>query len=106
MSDERARFEEESEERIEQDFDLRRQIKGVPRGMAPLVAERSSRRGGRERSERWKGERGAFSLQEADVGNRSVTSSHISRPSPGQIRVPSTPTPRALVDEREISDIR
>ncbi len=51
--------------------------------MAPLVAEQSSRRGGRERSERWKGERGAFSLQETDVGNRSVTSNHISRASPG-----------------------
>ncbi len=75
-----------SEERIEQDFDLRKQIRGIPRGMAPLVAEQSSRRGGRERSERWKGERGAFSLQEVDVGNRSVTSSHISRASSGESR--------------------
>jgi hypothetical protein len=42
---------------------------GVPRGMALLVAGRSPRRGGRERSERWKGESAAFSLQRDDVGN-------------------------------------
>src|SRR4030066_837082 len=42
---------------------------GVPRGMALLVAGRSPRRGGRERSERWKGESVAFSLQRDAVGN-------------------------------------
>ena len=30
--------------------------RGVPRGYDPLVAGRSPRRGGRERSDRWKGE--------------------------------------------------
>jgi len=34
-----------------------------------LVAGRSPRRGGRERSERWKGESAAFSLQRDDVGS-------------------------------------
>ena len=42
---------------------------GVPRGMAPLVVGRSPRRGGRERSDRWKGESAAFSLQRDAVGN-------------------------------------
>jgi hypothetical protein len=42
---------------------------GVPRGMALLVAGRSPRRGGRERSDRWKGESAAFSLQRDAVGN-------------------------------------
>ena len=36
--------------------------------MAPLVAGRSPRRGGSERSERWKGESEAFSLQKVAVG--------------------------------------
>ena len=42
---------------------------GVPRGMATLVVGRSPRRGGRERSERWKGESKAFPLQRDAVGN-------------------------------------
>jgi len=54
---------------------LRSKAAGVPRGMAPLVAGRSPRRGGRERSERWKGEREAFSLQEDDVGNERADDS-------------------------------
>src|SRR4030066_816879 len=49
---------------------------GVPRGMALLVAGRSPRRGGRERSERWKGESGAFSLQRDAGGNERADESH------------------------------
>ena len=49
MSDERAGFlstcREESEERIEQDFDLHEQIRGVPRGYDPLVAGRKPEKG-------------------------------------------------------------
>ena len=49
---------------------------GVPRGMAPLVAGRSPRRGGRERSDRWKGESRAFSLQRDAAGNERADESH------------------------------
>src|SRR4030043_2359883 len=48
---------------------------GVPRGMALLVAGRSPRRGGRERSDRWKGESVACSLQRDDVGNERADES-------------------------------
>src|SRR4030066_2234818 len=49
---------------------------GVPRGMALLVAGRSPRRGGREQSDRGKGERGAFSPQRAAGGNERADESH------------------------------
>jgi hypothetical protein len=49
---------------------------GVPRGMALLVAGRSPRRGARERSDRWKGESAAFSLQRDAVGNERADESH------------------------------
>jgi hypothetical protein len=55
--------------------DLRKQIKGVPRGKALLVAGRSPRRRGRERSDRWKGESEAFSLQKVDAGNERANES-------------------------------
>ena len=49
MSDERAGFlsalREESEERIEQDFDLHEKIRGIPRGYDPLVAGRKPEKG-------------------------------------------------------------
>jgi hypothetical protein len=54
---------------------------GVPRGMALLVAGRSPRRGGRERSDRWKGESAAFSLQRDAVGNERADES-IPEPAP------------------------
>ena len=44
-----------------------------------MVAGQSPRRGGSERSERWKGESEAFSLQKVGVGNRGVPSSDLSR---------------------------
>ncbi len=46
------------------------EMEGVPRGHTPLVAGPSPRRGGRERSERWKGESEAFSLQVVRTGTR------------------------------------
>ena len=55
--------------------DLRKQSRGVPRGKALLVEGRSPRRGGRERSERWKGESEAFSLQRAAAGNERADES-------------------------------
>ena len=48
---------------------------GVARGMALLVGGQSPRRGGRELSDCWKGESGAFSLQKAAVGNERVEES-------------------------------
>jgi hypothetical protein len=55
---ERAGFlEEESEPGNKLSLiDLVSKSMGDPRGYAPLVAGQSPRRGGRERSERWKGE--------------------------------------------------
>jgi hypothetical protein len=48
---------------------------GVPRGMALLVAGRSPRRGGREQSDRWKGESATFLLQRDAVGNERADES-------------------------------
>src|SRR4030042_381703 len=49
---------------------------GVPRGMALLVGGRRPRRGGRERSDRWKGASVACSLQSDAVGKFAGPRAH------------------------------
>jgi len=58
---------------------LRSKAAGMPRGMAPLVAGRSPRRGGTERSEGWKGEGEADSPSKKSLRGNSRAFEPISR---------------------------
>jgi hypothetical protein len=82
---------------------LRSKAKGIPKGNTPLVAERSSRRGGSERSERRKGESEAFSLREG-AGEMSGPSSPCPEPARGiAVTGPESPEQSITGTERLIS---